>query len=324
MSSSFTQKLLEIDITLSSSIGIGPFAQGAASTGGTNQAPSFAGGGNTVTLSGFRTMAKVQHAGLPQGSTAQVEVYGLTPDLINRLSTLGLVFNVVPANLLSIRAGDAVSGLSIIFVGTIWSAVPDFNRSPESPVVFDCICGDLNAVAPAFASSYPQPTSVATIMSSLAARMGYAFENNGVNITLPPSYFAGSLYDQVKQVKDHANIVAELVPGALGSGQLTLAIWPKGGSRSSLTQVPLISPATGMVGYPIYSQFGLYVKTLFNPQITIGGLVQIESSLKQASGQWVVLDINHELSSLMPDGQWVSTLSCFNLKYQKYGIPVVS
>jgi hypothetical protein len=307
---SFTQKLLEIDITLDPN----PT---------TSQVHQFDNGQNTVSLTNFRTSVRVQHAGVPSGSKAQILVYGLTPSLMNQLSTLGIVYSLVPHNTLSIRAGDAISGLSTIFVGTVYSATPDFNRAPDCPFSFECIAGDINQVAPATASSYPQATDVSTVMSSLAQRMGYGFENNGINIKLPPSYFPGTIMDQVQAVADAANIIAKIVPGALG--QSVLAIWPKDGSRSSLKTVPLISPGTGMIGYPSYSAIGLTVKTLFNPQVSLGGLIQIQSSLPKATGTWVVLDLNYELDSQVPDGAWSTTMTCFNPTFKnKVGIPSVS
>lgn len=296
---SFTQKLIEIDVQL------GPDPE-------TNQPRKFDNGSNTITLSGSRASVRIQSSGTPKGSVAQVSVFGLTPNLMNQLSTLGLAFQLVPQNTLVIRAGDAISGLATVFIGTIRSASADFNQAPDVAFNFDCLAGLVNAVAPFKASSFPQPTDVGTIMSGLAQQLSLGFENNGVKVTLPPSYFAGSARDQVFKVARDAGIQVD--PDAIGAaGSLVLAIWPKGGSRN--TSVPLVSPTTGMIGYPSYTAYGILVKTIFNPQIGFGGQIKVESSLPKATGNWVILRLDHALDSMMPGGLWESSMWCFNPKY---------
>jgi hypothetical protein len=68
--------------------------------------------------------------------------------------------------------------------------------------------------------------------------------------------------------------------------------------------VPLISPATGLVGYPTYSDMGITIKTLFNPFIRLAQLVTVESSLAFANGSWGAYYVRHELESQTPNGKW--------------------
>lgn len=314
MADSFVQKLIELDVTLAQS----PL---------TNAAPFFTSdvsnqpNANSITISGSRTSARIQYAGQPKGSTATVQVYGLSPSLMNQLSTLGLVFSLIAHNSITIRAGDAVNGLSVVFIGTIWSATADFNRAPDVPFTFECIAGLDYQVIPAKPFSSTGPVDVGNVMSVLAQQMGYGFENNGVNVKLPPSYFPGTNADQWKKVRDDAQIEADVFPGV--NTKQVLAIWPRGGSRNTLS-VPLVSPSTGMIGYPSYSQVGLTVKTIYNPEIALGGKIQIQSSLPKATGTWVVLRVDHALDSLVPNGLWESTLACFNPDYAgKTAVPTI-
>lgn len=313
---SFTQKLIEIDVTLD------PNPQ-------TNAAPFFTSAvsgqsnANKVTLAGLRTSVRVQYAGQPKGSTAKVLVYGLTPSLMDQMSTLGLVFNIVPHNTITVRAGDLASGLSTVFTGTIWSATADFNRAPDVPFTFECIAGLFDQVVPTDAVTFSTPFNVVNAMQQFAQQAGYGFENDGVPVTsmLPPSYYPGTVTDQWKKLKDDAQIEADLFPG-VATNQV-LAIWPTGGSRTTLGK-PLISPTTGMIGYPAYSQVGLSVKTIYNPGVALGGQIQIQSSLPKATGTWVVLKVDHALDSMLPEGLWESTLLCFNQNYAaKNGVPKV-
>lgn len=275
----------------------------------TNQPTNFSESGtDTVTISGSRTSVRIQNSGAPAGSTASVDIYGMTPSLMNQLSTLGLVFNIVPRNTLTISAGDEETGMATVFSGTIVSGYGDFNAAPDVPFHFECNSGLADAVAPAVASSFRGSTDVATIMSGFARQMNLGFENSGVKAQLADPYFAGNVLTQMRACADHANINAEIINGT------TLAIWPKGGSRTG-GAVPLISKETGMVGYPAYTQQGIIVKTLFNPQIAFGGMVQVESSLEKASGKWAVQKLDLALDSLVPRGQWLSTIYGYNPNY---------
>lgn len=138
---------------------------------------------------------------------------------------------------------------------------------------------------------------VATIMKSLADQMGFAFENNGVQVQLSNPYFPGTALAQAKACARAADISMTIDRG-------TLAIWPKFGFRADPDGPPLISAATGMRGYPRYSSNGIEVATLFNPRIKPGGQIQVQSQLQMACGTWLVSNATHVLESETPNGQW--------------------
>lgn len=296
---SFVQRLLQFTIQLNPNPPM------------TNQPTTFPGGSNTLTISGSRATARIQHAGAMAKSQAQVDIFGLTPSVMNQLSTLGMVFQLVQQNTIIIEAGDPINGLTLVFIGTITSAYGDYNQQPNVPFHFEAIANLVNAVAPMTPSSYQNSTDVGSIMQGLARQMGLGFENNGVSVQLPSGYYPGSAQDQYQKVAGDAGIIANVVPGA--NGAMVLAIWPKGGSRGGVA--PSVSPTTGMIGYPTYTQYGILVKTIFNPQVAFGGQIQVQSSLPNATGTWSVLRLDHSLDSLVPSGLWESSIWCFNPKY---------
>jgi hypothetical protein len=295
---SFIQRLIECTITLT------PDQK-------TSQPNKFAGtGSDTITLSGFRTSVRIENSG-GVNCNATVAVYGLAPSLMNQLSTLGMIFDMVQKNNITISAGDAQSGLTPVFTGTIAAAFADYNGSPNVPMHFECRTGLMAGILPVPVSSFQASTDVATIMSGLAAQVPAGFENNGVTIQLPPSYFPGTIRDQIRAVAEHAHINAEILPGS--GGQQVLAIWPIGGARNSTGPVPLISKETGMILSPSFAPNGYaVVKNLFNPQIAFGGVVHITSTaIPQANRDWVVNRMSLALDSLVPKGRWDQTLVCY-------------
>jgi hypothetical protein len=137
-------------------------------------------------------------------------------------------------------------------------------------------------------------------MSQLAGQMNLSFENNGVNVKLSNIYLSGSARMQALTLAQHAGIEHLIDKG-------TLAIWKPGQGRQSSSL--MISPQTGMVGYPMFNQANVVVRTLFNPAINYGGLMQIQSDLTPACGTWAINYVDLELDSMVPHGRWFATLS---------------
>lgn len=273
----FAQK--EIDLTIS--LGTGQFGDTGA---------------NTVTLSGLRIKAEIQQFGGDAMPQVQLLVYGLPPTMINQLTTIGPINSAVMyRNSVLIAAGDSGSALTTIYNGTIWQAWGDFNQIPDAALNIAAVGGLAASLKPVGASSYPGSADVGTIMRALAKTAGLNFVNNGVSVQLSNPYFPGTALAQIRECAQAADIYFAIDNGAL-------QIWPKGGSRNS--SVPLISPSTGMVGYPTFSSNGLMLTTTFNPSVVIGGLIQVQSSITPANGQYVATQISHSLESNTPGGQW--------------------
>jgi len=257
-------------------------------------------GMNTIKLSGLRTSCKIVKAGGAAMSTMQLEVYGMHLDQMNELSTLGMAIKLVRVNYVTVEAGTA-DGMAVVFSGTITNAWADLESAPDAPFRVEAQAGLIEAVQPLAPTSLQKAQSVDSIMSKLAQQMGLKYENNGVNTMLPPSYLPGSPRDQAKACAEHAGCSWIIDDGIL-------AIWPVGGSRKS-NLVPLISKDTGLVRYPAYTSQGVMLRTLFNPAIRFGMTVEVQSELgKPANGTWVVYSIDYDLESLMPKGQWFTTI----------------
>ncbi|MBB0026832.1 baseplate hub protein [Ralstonia pickettii] len=276
---SFTRK--RIDVTLS--LGTGTFGEGDA---------------NTVTLTGLRVHAIIQATYGDAMPAAHVRIFGLTLQMLNELTSVGLINSGVRfKNTMLLAAGDDETGLSSIYNGTINESWANLDGMPESCLEIIGVAGLAASLKPVGALSVQGQADVATIMQSLATQMGFAFENNGVQVQLSNPYFPGTALAQAKACARAADISMTIDRG-------TLAIWPKFGFRADPEGPPLISPATGMRGYPRYSSNGVEVSTLFNPQIKPGGQIEIQSQLQMACGKWLVSNATHILESETPNGQW--------------------
>lgn len=314
----FAQKLIQIAIQLVPT--------------GTNQPQTWAAGvgqgagTNTVTLPALRTSVRIQNAGGVAGSEATVSVYGLTPSLMRQLSTLGMVLQMNTGNKITITAGDAGASMSTVFVGNIFSAYGEYSNAPNVPFQLKCYAGAAEAVIPFPASSYSGATDVAVILSAIASKNGWGFENNGVSAMIKNPYLSGSAIQQVRTIAEQVHINATLTNN-------TLVICPRYGARAGLGTPQIAPPPDGqMIGYPSYTQQGLALKTVFDPRLAIWGNVQVMSSIPEVAstvesaqpangstpvrdlGTWTVLKIDHALDSMVPKGKWESNLLVYNPK----------
>lgn len=299
MTGTFSKKIIEISIQL-------------ANNSQTNQPNTFAeSGSDTLTTSDKRVSVRVQNSGAPSNSTAQVMIWGLSSSVQNQLSTLGMVLNLVPKNTLTIKAGDDSGALSGIFSGTIVSAYSDLNQAPKVPFILNCQSGLATATANAPPTTFQGSAQVATIMAGFARQMNLGFENNGVSTALSNPYYRGSLQQQMRQCAEDAGINAEVVNGNV------LAIWPRFGSRNVQT-IPLIAPPPqgSMILYPSFTQQGVLVRNVFNPNIAFGAPVNIqtnEEAIQKVNGKsWTVYKLDLWLESQVPHGAWELAAYCYN------------
>jgi hypothetical protein len=233
-----------------------------------------------------------------------LRIFGMTLADMGALATRGLTGLAVNGDEVSITAGNvgtAAGGLlNQVFTGTVYSAVTDFSSSPEVSFVVNATSGFLQRIQAAPANTYPGTQDVASIIGGLAAQAGFSFVNHGVSAKISGQYLGGTLMDQIERVALATQIIVLL-------DQNVLHIWPNGGGPD--VEPVVLTPETGMVGYPTFTPTGIEVKCEWNPALLFGAKVDVQSMVPMASGRWQVQRTSHELSTLTPDGAWFSVLN---------------
>lgn len=261
-------------------------------------------GSNTVTVSGLRVVATITKVGGVASDQAYVRVYGLSPTIQGQLSSIGTPAYYMRNNVMAISPGDA-NGTSLAYQGLMYSAYQNFEHQPDTFLEVSCNTSWAGQLVPTAPLSVRGTGDVATMFQSIAQSQNLSFENNGVQVKLSNPYFAGTQKEQCDELAAAANVVWT-------SDGATLAIWPVGGSRG--TAIPLISPETGMIGYPTrVGDQGIGFRTYYNPNIVFGGQIQMQSSYTQANGQWYVNRIVHDLTSQQHGGPWQTECECWRL-----------
>ena len=269
---------------------------------------NFSGGGNAATITtsppqgehqGLRASCRIEiQGGNRTSSLLDAAIYGLPQTLMNQLTILPGILNAIGDNTITVMAGD-VDGMSLVFFGTVFAASMDGTAQPHVPLRIHATPDSLHRMKPIEPTSVSGSADVAQIMGQLAGKMGLSFENNGVTAKVSNPYLPGPPRIQVEQLARHAGIQALVDKGKL-------AIWNPGQGRSGASAI--ISPETGMIGYPAFDNAQIVVKTIFDPTIDYGQKVQVKSSIPIANGTWVIKKELLELESFMPKGKWFATL----------------
>lgn len=291
---SFSKKLLQFQFSL----GTGNFNGGQGNTATINVVENS--GEGPVTL---RASAMLQYMGGPTSTSCECAVYGLPLQMMNQLTTLGKQFNAnsFGQNQVQILAGDQKTGLSLVFSGNIWEAYMDgMATMPRVPFRFRAM-GDWGIKQKMIPPTSVQGSAdVAQIMQKLAGQANLSFENNGVNVKVNNPYLPGAVRVQISELAAMAGIQHII-------DNNKLAIWPTGQSRSS-GGGHVVSPATGMVGYPACESTNIVVKELFDPSISQGEDFTVQSDITAANGLWNCYQMIRELEVEMPGGRWFQTL----------------
>lgn len=289
MNNSFTRKQLRVTLILAGTNQVFP---------GTNS--------NTLVVTGMRISATVQ-AVARQATQADVRLYGMRPKDMDAL-TVAWFNRVFLDHIVVVEANDG-GGWNQVFSGTIIEAQPEYRSAPD---VFFRIQARLKYFAqiePVPATSFQGAAKVADIMEGLAKQMDLTLENNGVDVVLSDPYFYGTAFDQLQQVARAADVDYYFPGGSI------LAITPANEPRKNAPEV-ILSPTSGLIGYPVLDRFGIVVTNLYNPAIDGGNPITVRGSLPWANGRWKPFSITHQLESFTPGGQWASQLQCYPVRTQ--------
>jgi len=266
-------------------------------------------GQDVASYEGLRISCTVTKNGGVSMSTAELKIFGLPLDVMNKLTILGQPIAAARQNSVTISAGDNDKGLAAIFVGTITEAWVDARNAPQVAFIVTAHTGMVSAFRPVPPTSYKGSVDVATIVQGIAAQMEppLTLVNNGVSAQIADAYLYGTAWDQLKDIARWGNFHYIVDDAAI-------SIWPVDGSRSE-ERPQRISAETGMVGYPMHTQSGIALTTLYNPSLVFGALVEVESVLVPASGTWRAYSVVHDLESETPGGKWFTTIQCSTLDY---------
>lgn len=249
-------------------------------------------GNDTLTLSDIKAEVEIGAYGGVSGSTLEGRIFGLSIDLMAKLSYKGIQLNGAKQNLLKVWADD-----KIVFFGTITNCFADFNQMPDAPLIISGNATGYEQSIPAPPFSSNGSVDVADIITSIAKSVGFTVVNNGVSYKLSNPYFDGNPIEQMRKAAKAAGINFDPRLGVV-------FIWPQTGSVDDVK--PFISPDNGLLGYPVFSNYGVSFQCTYTDLLILGRRFELETSLPNASGTYTLVAATHHLSSWMEGGPWTT------------------
>jgi len=262
------------------------------------------GGENTVELTGYRMSANIQMPGGVNMTTLDLRIWGMPLDVMQKLTVLNiLAFGQARRNVITLLAASEGTTPTVVFSGTLLEAWADASAPPDMLFVVSAQTGGFDSFKPVPPTSYSGSVDMPTILAGIGRLMepARAVENNGVTAVFDNVYLPGTPIQQIRKACRMADCEYIITDSAI-------AIWPRGSKRGGSTL--FVSPETGLVGYPRFSQSGLAFRLLFTPALIFGQQVEVSSVLGAACGSWKVAALSHTLEAELPGGGWFTDVEC--------------
>jgi len=261
---------------------------------------TFDGKHNTRILEGLETAVSIEKPGLPDKAKATVRIANMAYDDMAQLTMLAFKPMKLQKNLIRVFAGEEDRELSLAFAGEIVSSWADFSRFPTVTMHMEAQAGGYAALMAKGPVAATGEVPAEKLLQQFATEMGYAFALEGVTASVRDAVFSGSPLEKAQAVADQ--IGAQLL---VDDNKLVLM------RHDTVRQgnAVLLTPETGMLGYPSFTNEGISLSCLYNPNLELGGAVQVQSIVPGATGAWKITKLNHDLlaNSVAP-GPWVSSI----------------
>ena len=252
---------------------------------------------NQIVAEGLRTICRVQFGGGAVMPHAEIIIYGLRLDVMHKLMRIRWQDINSMLNTIRIEAGEA-GEFSLVYEGNITFAYIDTSNAPDVSLRIRSITAIYEAYKPSPPRGFIGEFSVVHAIENIASDMGYTFTNNGVpeSLIMTDVTLGDSDLNKIRKLcRDYE------IDLYIENRSITIA--PQGAPRD--IRVPLITPKTGLIGYPVPTMQGVDFRCLYNPMIRFGGVVRIAESLMQTTnGDWRFFGTTIQLESELPGGMW--------------------
>jgi hypothetical protein len=283
----------------------------------------FDGGDNEqITLAGHRVSCQILSAGMETGVMCALRIEGMQLSQMNQLSVVQSSVVSQSQNTVTVLAGNEGDALSAVFSGGIIEGFVDYSGTPNVAFEVRALSTAIPDTMPITTTSFNAGASVATIMESIAGKIGLKFQNHGVDSVLAgPVYYWGTASTQMRSCASASGVYYII-------SMNILHIWPKAFVVDADGAID-VSPDNGLIGWPSYSQGGVGLQCLFNPSIAFRSTIKLQSKYSPAAwvndsgqlksmaggsiyppsnGLWVVQRMQHELQTEEPGGPWVTII----------------
>lgn len=258
---------------------------------------------NKLEAVGLRISAEINFGNGMPAPSARLRIYGLPAETMNKLIRQKYRDAKKLRDNIMVEAGDQGEDLVMVFKGGIVEAYPDYAEAPNVSLIIEAQTAVLEAMTPSDAESYEGTHDVINIMGNVCKRIGYTLEDNGVKQPLENVYLCNTDISKIKWLAEAANLDLYVESG-------NIAVTRKGEPRK--LKIPVISPDSGMIGYPVPTSVGVQFKCFFDPIIRFGGIVRVKDSIiERCNGDWITYGVRVTLETETESGRWFMDVAAY-------------
>lgn len=255
-------------------------------------------GDNRISSYGLAVSTAITYGNGAMTPTAQITVYGLPIETMNKLfrvqwNTMKAILNTV-----KIEAGEQGKTLDTVYEGNITFATINMDGAPNVALVITSQMAVVEKLKATLPLTVPKETTVdaADLIKFLAEDMEYKFENYGATHPITDTSLNGSNLEKIEKL-------CTMCDFDLYVEQKLIVICKRGGNRE--LKIPVITPTTGLIGYPSPDQRGITFNCAYDPLVRFGGIVRIKDSIiGVANEDWRTYGIVTTLEANIPQGKW--------------------
>lgn len=281
-----TTKIIEVDLTLTQ----------VGATFGENQ-------GNTKHIQGLACDVTIEKVGLPSKNTATIDIFNLKQSDIEKITTTSPRKLDVKRNIVTVRAYEEGGFPGEVFQGEIFLAYGTYD-SADLGVHIEAITG----VYPSLKVSRPfthegEIDAIKVIEKYVNEMEGYTFEKHP---SITPKFIRdpvvnGSPIDKIEELSRMVNVQVII-------DDMIVKVLPW--NEALQGKAVKVSAKTGMIGYPAFNSNGINVFHEYRPHFIQGGMIEVESIVPKASGQWKIVKMTHQLQSFGAGPNWKTYMEC--------------
>lgn len=258
---------------------------------------------NKLEAVGLRISAEINFGNGMPAPSARLRIYGLPAETMNKLIRQKYRDAKKLRDDIMVEAGDQGEDLMMVFKGGIVEAYPDYAEAPNVSLIIEAQTAVLEAMTPSDAESYEGTHDVINIMGNVCKRIGYTLEDNGVKQPLENVYLCNTDISKIKWLAEAANLDLYVESG-------NIAVTRKGEPRK--LKIPVISPDSGMIGYPVPTSVGVQFKCFYDPIVRFGGIVRVKDSIvERCNGDWITYGVRVTLETETEGGRWFMDVSAY-------------
>lgn len=263
-------------------------------------------GNNILTIKKARSEVQLNMAGGETGTLADIRLYGISMQEMSKLAARGMRADPTANNRFAVRI--SCEGIEIFRGISLWSYI-DANGAPDIALsIYASADQPLRSMAISD-TNISGNVSLVDALQAVASQANISVINYGVSIVLPGVSVKGSIKDQILDILHSVKPIDSL---SYDIGMDYVSIFPKG--YADKTSKILVSKDTGLKGYPSFIDFGVSLRTSFNPNFKINAVIELESELPNISGTWQIVNgCTHYLNTNIDSGAWDSFITCVAL-----------